>query len=189
MSESRFLRAACMSIAAFVAVLGDAAAQPTQAQQSAIRSSCRNDFPSVCAGVQAGGSAALQCLQQNAARVSPACQQALGAVSGGGAPANASAGAGAAAAAAPGTAAPMQQQGMQQQGMQMQPGGAGGGRGMTMRDELRLTREACGQDFRTYCQGVQMGGGRGVTCLESNARSLSPGCQQALMAAKQQMGR
>jgi len=61
--------------------------------------------------------------------------------------------------------------------------------GGMMRAELQLTREACGQDYRTYCQRVQPGGGRAITCLEANAQSLSPGCQKALMAMKQQMGR
>jgi hypothetical protein len=80
----------------------------------------------------------------------------------------------------------MQPQGMQPQGMQAQQGGMGK---MSMRDEFRLTREACGTDYRTYCQRVQPGGGRALTCLEANATSLSPGCQQALMAMKQQMGK
>ncbi len=71
-----------------------------------------------------------------------------------------------------------------QQGMQPQGGGMGR---MTIRDEFRLTREACGPDYRTYCQGVQPGGGRALTCLEANAQSLSPGCRQALMEAKQRL--
>jgi hypothetical protein len=178
-------RALAAGAAALATLVFDAAAQqPTQAQQSAIRSSCRNDFQAMCSGVQPGGSAALQCLQQNAAKASPACQQALGAVGGGGGGAPA------------GAAAPMQQQGMQpqmqqqQQGMQPQMQQQGGGMGrMSMRDEFRLTREECGQDYRTYCQRVQPGGGRAVTCLEANAQSLQPGCQKALMAMKQQMGK
>jgi len=66
----------------------------------------------------------------------------------------------------------------------------GGGMGqMGMREELAITRQACGQDYRTYCQGVQPGGGRAITCLESNAQSLSPGCQKALLEMKQRMGK
>ena len=52
-----------------------------------------------------------------------------------------------------------------------------------------MTRQACGQDYRTYCQGVQPGGGRAITCLESNAQSLSPGCRKALLEMKQRMGK
>ena len=56
--------------------------QPTSAQQDAIRQSCRSDFMANCSGVQPGGSAALGCLKQNAAKLSPGCQQALSAVGG-----------------------------------------------------------------------------------------------------------
>ena len=49
-------------------------------RQGAIRDACRSDFMANCAGVQPGGAAALACLQQNAAKTSPACQQALKAV-------------------------------------------------------------------------------------------------------------
>ena len=58
------------------------AQQPTPAQQSAIRDACRGDFMTNCSGVTPGGAAALACLQQNAARASPACQTALQAVAG-----------------------------------------------------------------------------------------------------------
>ena len=167
-----------------------AVAQPTSAQQSAIRSSCRGDFQSMCAGVQPGGQAAFSCLQQNAAKTTPACQQALGAVAGGGAPANGGAAGGGAgpAAAAPTAGAGTTPQGGAMQGGGMQGGGMQGGR-MGMREELTITRQACGQDYRTYCQGVQPGGGRAITCLESNAQSLSPGCQKALLEMKQRMGK
>ena len=58
------------------------AQQPTSAQANAIRQSCRADFQANCAGVPTGGQAALACLQQNAAKTSPECQQALRAASG-----------------------------------------------------------------------------------------------------------
>jgi hypothetical protein len=74
--------------------------QPTPAQQSAIRDACRSDFMSNCPGVQPGGSAALACLQQNAAKVSPGCRQALQAVASAAAPAPAKASASAAPAPA-----------------------------------------------------------------------------------------
>ena len=58
------------------------AQQPTSAQADAIRQSCRADFQAKCAGVPTGGQAALACLQQNAAKASPACRQALQAANG-----------------------------------------------------------------------------------------------------------
>ena len=70
-------------VALLVATMPAAAEQPTSAQASAIRSACRGDYQANCSGVPTGGAAALQCLQQNAAKTSPACQSALQAVSGG----------------------------------------------------------------------------------------------------------
>ncbi len=77
------------------------AQQPTPAQASAIREACRSDYMANCSSVPPGGAASMQCLQQNAARVSPACQNALRAA-GGQAPQPATA----APAAAPAVAAP-----------------------------------------------------------------------------------
>jgi len=76
-----FFFAAAMVVAAPVH-----AQQPTPAQQGAIRDACRSDFMANCRGVQPGGAEALACLQQNAAKTSPACQQALRAIAAGTAP-------------------------------------------------------------------------------------------------------
>jgi hypothetical protein len=78
------------------------AKKPTSAQAAAIRSACRSDYQKVCAGVPTGGSAALQCLEQNKSKVSAPCQQAVGAAGGG----DAASAAGGAAPAVPATAAP-----------------------------------------------------------------------------------
>src|SRR4030095_13533028 len=59
-----------------------AAQRPTSPQANQIRAACRADYESICAGVPTGGSAALACLQKNAARTSPGCQEALRAVGG-----------------------------------------------------------------------------------------------------------
>jgi hypothetical protein len=55
-----------------------------------------------------------------------------------------------------------------------------------MRQEAALMRNACGGDFRTYCSGVRLGGGRAVQCLADHRESLSPTCQNALAAARGQ---
>ena len=67
---------ACMSLALWLLV-GRAVAQPTPEQQNAIRSNCRSDFMSNCSGVPRGGAEALQCLQRNLAKLSPACRTAV----------------------------------------------------------------------------------------------------------------
>lgn len=83
-TRRRTLRAGVL-LALAVTVMPAAAQQPTLAQAAAIRQSCRADFEAYCGGVSPGGGAALACLRQNAAKLAPACQQALRAASGGGA--------------------------------------------------------------------------------------------------------
>ena len=143
--------------ALLLAFAGAAAAQqPTQAQASAIRQACRADYQSHCANVPTGGSASLQCLQQNAASLSLPCQQALAAVGGGsmGAP-----------PAAESTAPP-------------------GTPPMSQRQEMRLLRASCGSDYRQFCSGVQPGGGRALACLHAYGPQLSPRCRSALLSAQ-----
>jgi hypothetical protein len=139
-----------------------AAGQPSSAQISAIRSACRTDYPKVCAGVPTGGAPALQCLEKNKARLSPACEKAVAAAGGSGAaaPAAAPAAAGAAAASAAPTVIVL--------------------RPMRPREELFVLRSACGVDVRTICGGVAPGGGRIVQCLATNAARISPACKDVL---------
>lgn len=172
-----------IALAAGLALFGTVSAQqPTPAQQSAIKSACRGDYRAVCASVQPGGPAALHCLQENAAHVSPGCQHALAAL---GAPlppqsaAGGSMGAMAPAAAAPAAVTPAA----------ITPAPSGAPSGISQRDEMRLMRDACGRDYRTFCQGVKPGGGHAITCLEANAASLAPGCRRDLAAMKDHMGK
>lgn len=143
-----------------------AAKKPSQAQISAIKSSCRSDYPKVCAGVPTGGEAALECLEKNKGKVSAACAKAVAAVGGGGggAPAAGARSAGAPAAAAPDAAAPTV--------IVLRP--------MLPREELFVLRSACGGDVRALCGGVPAGGGRIVQCLATQAASLSPACKDVL---------
>ncbi len=132
--------------ALLVATLAGAASaqQPSSAQAAAIRSACRADYQSHCANVPTGGSAALQCLMQNAP-VSPGCQQALNAVQGG-------------TGAAPAPAAPRPRQpAMSELAPPPTPD----------------MRQACGPDYRRYCRGIPPGGGRALACLQSNSDRLS----------------
>ena len=133
------------------------AQQPTQAQANAIRQSCRSDYQAHCASVPTGGAAALQCLQANIASLSPACQSAVGATERGAAtpPAGGTAG--------PGQTAPM----------------------APPREQAAMMRRACGGDFREYCRGVGLGGGRALACLADHRESLSPGCREALAAMRE----
>jgi hypothetical protein len=142
-----------------------AAKQPTDAQVSAIRSTCRSDYPKVCAGVPTGGAPALQCLEKNKAKLSAGCGKAVAAASGGAAPA---AGGAPAATAAPGAAAAPAAPTV----IVLRP--------MRPREELFVMRSACGGDIRTLCAGVAPGGGRIMQCIANRAADLSPACRDVL---------
>lgn len=175
------IRGACMMCAIIVLASPASAQQPTDAQISAVRSACRGDYRSVCANVPTGGQAALQCLQQHAGSVSQGCQAALAPLASpatapttpGTAPASSTPAASSAppvaspppAATAPAAASPPAPE-------------------MTPRQQARLLRADCSNDFQKYCSGVQMGGGRAVACLKDHASELSQLCQSALLAAK-----
>ncbi len=148
----------CLALTALFAAMTVAAPaqQPTQSQANAIRQACRADYQAHCANVPTGGSAALACLQQNAAQLSQPCQTAL-----------AAAGGGAAASPPPTATAPPAHP------------------PMSPRDEVALMRHACGADYRAYCQGVRPGGGRALACLQAHGSSLSHQCRSALLAARQ----
>ena len=137
------------------------ARKPSSAQIAAIRSACRADYQRSCASVPPGGAAALNCLEQNKAKLSASCQQAVNAAGGGSAPA--ANGAAAATTAAP-DAAPAT--------MALRP--------MRPREELFVLRSACGGDVRELCGGVAAGGGRILRCLAAQAASLSPACKEVL---------
>lgn len=149
--------AALLSCLAFQA----GAQRPTQAQQNAIRQSCRADFQSNCSGVPTGGKEALQCLQQHAANLSPSCGAAVGAI---GAPSGTSAGSAGAPATAP-------------------PPAAYSSPAMSPRQEMAVLRGACGADYRRVCRGVRPGGGQAMQCLKDNFQSLSGGCRGVLSRA------
>jgi hypothetical protein len=141
------------------------AQQPTPAQTSAIKQACSGDYQSYCGSVPPGGSAALQCLQSNAASLSAPCQQALSALSGGGSGSAAGQGAGGQGAANPPAA------------MSMAPPAPAQ---MSPRQQMMVLRADCGPDFRRLCYGVQPGGGRAIGCLYAHGPQLSEVCRAAL---------
>lgn len=157
-------------LAAFLALGAPAIAQqPSQAQINAIRQSCRADYQAHCASVPTGGSAALGCLQQNAPALSAPCQRALQAMSGSGAASGRPAASPGAAPSAPGPA----------------PAAAAPAAPLSPRQQIVILRQSCAGDYRSYCSGVAMGGGRAIACLRANATRLSPQCGAALSGARQ----
>lgn len=137
------------------------AQKPSERQLKAVRAACRSDFMAHCSGVQPGGPAALQCLQQHGRQLSRTCQRAVAALGRGeGAPAAAPAEATAPPAAEPIGRMPM----------------------LRPREALAIVR-VCAADQQTLCAGVQLGGGRLISCLAEHASALSPACYGALRAA------
>jgi hypothetical protein len=142
------------------------AGKPSSAQIAAIKSSCRSDYPKVCASVPPGGAAALECLEKNKAKLSAACEKAVVAAGGGSAAPAAAAAAPAAGTASPApAAAPLPR-------LVLRP--------LRPREELFVLRSACAADVRSLCGGVAPGGGRIVQCLATQSASLSPECRGVL---------
>lgn len=137
-----------------------ATAPPTAAQQSAMRSNCRNDFMSKCSGVTPGGKEALACLQGNVDGLSPGCKRVVASTMHGSAPA-------AAVATAPATAE------------QPEPASAENGfvpGGM-------LITKACARTILMQCRGMALDMKRKVACLADYAKSghfVGPRCETAL---------
>ena len=113
-----------------------------------------------CSGVTPGGVEALQCLQRNAAQLSPACRSAVAAIGGGGPPPGEAAAPAATPAVAPLTLPPF----------------------MLPRKRLLLLA-ICEADAKSLCAESAPGGGRVLDCLASHASSLSPNCYAALARA------
>lgn len=128
-----------------------ARARPSREQIIAIFQSCRRDMREYCAGGRGPGPS-IRCLRDNAANLSPGCQEALAAVASG---APGEAGASAFAIERP-------------------------TRPVSPREVFFLIRTACGPDFRAYCAGGGFGAGRAIGCLRENAANLSPTCRNAL---------
>jgi len=142
--------------------------KPSNAQIAAIRSSCRSDYPKVCAGVPTGGAPALQCLEKNKSKLSAGCAQAVAAAGGGAAAPTAAAAPGTDATTSPNAAtaaAPAPP-------LMLRP--------MRPREVLFVVRSACGADVRALCAGVDPGGGRIIQCLATQSASLSPDCRSLL---------
>ena len=179
------------------------AAQPSQEQQSAIRSSCRSDYMSNCSSVKPGGIEALQCLQRNVAKLSPGCQSAVNAVSPPPAPAQQATTAPAAAPAtqppaaarpaatalpAPAAAAPPSAPAPSAQPpvrAATAPAAAAAPpaavRQPTPQQQAAI-RQSCQSDFMSRCSGVQPGGADALRCLQRNSAQLSPNCRTAVAA-------
>src|SRR5262245_10031121 len=152
---------------------GSTNAQPTAEQQSAIRSNCRSDFMSNCSGVTPGGAEALQCLQRNAAKLSPGCQGAVNALAPRSAPPRAAA---PAPAPAPAAAAPA----MPSPAEAASAPAPAARTGAPTPEQQTALRQLCGADYMAKCSHVAPASREALQCLQSNSAALSENCRGAL---------
>jgi hypothetical protein len=190
---------------------GTALAQPTPAQTDAIKSNCRSDYMKSCMSVPTGGQAAFDCLKRNMPSLSPACQQAVNAVSPPTTPKPAAA-APAPAPAAPAptpaavtapqppapaptvaaTPAPVAAPAPVATAPAAKPAAAPKPAPAPKPAVVAATpptaaqqnaiRQSCRNDFMANCSGVQPGGKEALVCLQTNASKLSPACRTAVSA-------
>ena len=188
---SRRARLVVFAVAALLSASAETKAQqPSQAQINTVRSACRSDYMAHCAAIPPGGKPALECLQKNVASLSPTCQNAVNAMSGGGtspAPSGQTAAPPAAATPLPAAATPAPQPpAIAAPAPPPAAAAAPAYPPMSPRQEMAVLRLSCGRDFRALCGGVPPGGGLVIACLRANGPSLSPQCRRALMTAQRQ---
>jgi len=183
---------------------GAVAAEMTDAEKDALRSSCRSDYFSYCSSVPRGP-AVLTCLQKNIASVSAGCRQALSDLGGASTPPAAAAKTAPAAtpatapppetsspppthattpSAAPAAAAPAaadRAAPAPAPAAEAAPATPVAPAPVRPLERLVFLRRACGGDARAFCAGVPLGGGRIVECLSAQMPSLSPPCRDALV--------
>jgi hypothetical protein len=166
------------SLGALICVLLAAALSPAQAQQptpaqtDAVRQSCRTDFMANCGGVQPGTREALQCLQQNVAKLSPSCKTAVRATMpappAAAAPAPRPAAAAAPSSPPPAAAAPA---------AEVPPLKV---RAFIMPQRRIVITTICSGDAPKLCPGVPPIGPSLLNCLAAHASALSKQCYDAI---------
>ena len=166
--------------------------KPTAAQKQALRSACPADFRANCAGVPTGGMAALVCLEQHVNNLSPACQSAVKAVSGGPDEAKAST----KTTSDKTKSAATKKTATKSSGGSKPAPAAGPAPGavpildrpvMPFFRELRITARSCARDFRILCPDVPVGHGNALFCLKVHGDRLSQRCRAALLAAGERL--
>jgi outer membrane biosynthesis protein TonB len=160
---------------------------PTDAQRSAIRSSCRADYQAHCASVPPGGMASLQCLQQNMSSLSPSCQSAVRAVEPAAEPKAESKPEPAPSAAPPkAETAPSAEPARPATETAATPAPKATASKTAKKPssaQIAAIRSACRADYQKVCVGVPTGGAAALQCLEKNKSRVSASCDKAVSAA------
>jgi hypothetical protein len=189
---------AALTAAATLSLVMPAFSQaPTDAQRSAIRSACRNDYITHCSSVKPGGIEALQCLQKNMSSLAPGCASAVRAIE---------------PAAEPKAEAKPQEKTEEKpdakpEAKPEQPAAATAARaekpaaetaakpapkaatapaaapaGKATDAQRAAIRSACRNDYMANCSSVTPGGAAAVKCLVQHEARLSAKCKEAVDA-------
>jgi hypothetical protein len=182
----------CTSMAAAIFMIATPAFSqaPTDAQRTAIKSQCRNDYIAHCASVPPGGKEALQCLQKNMSTLSSSCQTAVRAVSApsetaaepAAAPAKPATEPTAAAPKEPTAEAPKAEPATATPKAAVSSAPASSTARKPSSAQVTAIRSACRNDYQKVCAGVPTGGAAALQCLETNKARVSAGCQKAVAA-------
>ncbi len=187
MNRLTIFSAVALAIVVSSSIPASAQEVPTTAQKHALRSACPADFRAHCAGVPTGGMAALVCLEQNVASLSPACQSAVKAVSGGSEEPKKPATAEAKKPAVPTTTASKKPSEKKSMAAPAPAPMASGRPILPFFHELRITAHSCARDFRVLCPNVPLGHGNAIFCLKVHGDRLSERCRAALLAAGERL--
>jgi len=192
---------ACAMLA--LGLASPALGQPTEAQMSTLKSSCRSDYMAKCMSVKPGGPEAFQCLKKNEASLSAACKSAVNAISAASAPAQeAKPASPAQPAAAPAPAEPATASPASPPPAAAAPAAkpavatpaptpatkpvaapaASAAPAPPSADQQNALKQSCRNDFMSHCADVQPGGSQALICLQTNAARLSPTCKSAVAA-------
>ncbi len=204
---------------AVVVTTGPTLSQPSQSQINAVRQNCRSDYMSHCSSVPPGGAESLNCLQNNAARLSSSCRSAVDALKPAATPAPKPAAAppsqpapkpAAAPAPArepemtapakppppkqtakppPSRTAPPPRTAAVPPAAPAQPAWVYVPMPPLLPRVQLAIIRACDGDRQAVCSMVSLGGGRVIECLARNEPALSPFCRQTLTSARASAGR
>ena len=189
---------AALTAAATLSLVMPAFSQaPTDAQRSAIRSACRNDYIAHCSSVKPGGIEALQCLQKNMSSLAPGCASAVRAIEPAAEPKaeakpqekteekpdakpEAKPEQPAAATAAPAEKPVAETAAKPAPKAAAAPAAAPAGKATDA--QRAAIRSACRNDYMANCSSVTPGGAAAVKCLVQHEARLSAKCKEAVDA-------
>jgi len=158
-------------LASAIILLATGASAQDKAMMDAIKANCRSDYMANCMSVTPGGKEALQCLQKNLARLSPACSGAVSATMPQASPPPAAA-APSRPASSPPAAAKAPTPAPRQTAQPAEPAAS----------QMDAINAHCRSDYMAKCGSVPPGGTEALRCMQRHVAGLSSACKTAVSA-------